>query len=176
MHRMRILRSVLAALALTIAVALLATGGSNAAPSKPQRLFEKTLLADSKTMSAIKALLREDGGFVAPDIEFADLTGDGRSDAIALVDTGGLAGAIALYVISTHGRSPDSALRVLYSSQWLYRASIELVNGGLTVRTPRYAEGDDVCCPRRVLERAYAWSASNRTLRLRSSDEVAGPD
>jgi hypothetical protein len=91
MRRMRRPRTLLAVLAALVALAatLLVSGGSSAAPSKSQALFKKTLLADAKTTSDVKRLLSEGGGFVAPDITFQDLTGDGRSDAVVLVDSGG---------------------------------------------------------------------------------------
>lgn len=175
MRRHRIGFSLLTALVLAGAVVLLTTGGSSAAPTKSQALFKRTLLADAKTTTEIKDFLSEGGGFVAPDITFADLTGDGRSDAIVLVDTGGVAGAVALYVFSTHGAAEDSDLRVVYRSQRLYRASTEAANGGLVVRTPRFVEGDDVCCPAKLVERLYMWSEGAKTLRQRSSEEVPGP-
>ena len=174
MRRPRTLLAVLAALLVAVAATLLVTGGSSAAPTKSQALFEKTLLADDKTTSDVKQLLR-DGGFVAPDITFEDLTGDGRSDAIVLVDTGGVAGAVALYVFSTDGEAEDSDLRVVYRSQRLYRASTEVADGALLLRTPRFVEGDDVCCPAKIVERTYAWSAGSKTLRQRSSRELDGP-
>lgn len=175
MRRHRTAFSVLAALMLSVALALATTGGSSAAPSESQAFFKRTLLADAETTTAIKDLLRERGGIVAPDTTFADLTGDGRSDAVVLVDTGGVAGAVALYIFSTDGEAEDSDLRAVYRSQRLYRASVEVADGTLIVRTPRFAEGDDVCCPAKVVERVYAWNAGSKTLRLRSSAEVAGP-
>jgi hypothetical protein len=175
MRRHRISFSLLTALVLAGAVVLLTTGGSSAAPTKSQALFKKTLLADAQTTSEIKGLLSTGGGFVAPDITFADLTGDGRSDAIVLVDTGGVAGAVALYVFSTHGEAEDADLRVVYRSQRLYRATTEAANGGLILRTPRYVEGDDVCCPAKLVERFYTWSDGAQTLRQRTSEEIAGP-
>ncbi len=175
MRRSRTVLSVLAALALALALALLSTGGSSAAPTKSQALFEKTLLADEKTTPAITTLLSKGGGIVAPDITFADLTGDGRSDAVVLVDTGGVGGAVALYVFSTHGEAQDSDLRAVYRSQRLYRASTEIAGARLIVRTPRFVEGDDVCCPAKIVQRVYAWSTAAQALRLRSSEEVAGP-
>lgn len=175
MRRSRILLSVLAALALATAVALLTTGGSSAAPSKSQALFKKTLLADPATTASIKDLLSARGGIVAPEITFADLTGDGRSDAVVMVDTGGVAGAVALYVFSTDGAAEDSDLRAVYRSQRLYRASAEVSAGTLVVTTPRYVEGDDVCCPAKVVNRVYAWSPGNKTLTLRNSEEQPGP-
>ncbi len=175
MRRYRTAFSVLAALIVAVALALLTSGGSSAAPSKSQALFKKTLLADAKTTTAIKELLRDGGGIVAPDTTFADLTGDGRSDAVVLVDTAGVAGAVALFVFSTHGEAEESDLRAVYRSQRLYRADSEVADGALIVRTPRFAQGDDVCCPAKVVQRVYVWSAASKTLRLRGSREVAGP-
>lgn len=175
MRRLRTAVCLLAVTALALAIALLTTGGSSAARSKSQALFEKILLEDDKTTSAIKHLLRDGGGIVAPDIRFADLTGDGRSDAIVLVDTKGVAGAVALYVFSTHGEAEESDLRAVYRSQRLYRADTEVSERTLIVRTPRFAEGDDVCCPAKVVERVYVWRAGARMLRLRRSGEIAGP-
>ena len=54
-------------------------------------------------------------------------------------------------------------------------ASVRASGGGLTVRTPRFAAGDDVCCPVRIVERLYTWSAAAKTMRQRSSREVPGP-
>ena len=170
-------RSVVAAvLALTLGVgtALLLAGGSTAQQSRFQSLFRKTLLEDEKTISGVRKVLRE-GGFVAPAMQFGDLTGDERSDAVVLVESGGAGGAIALYVFSTHGRAADSALRAVYRSQTLYRASAEISAGTLIVRTPRYRGGDDLCCPAKELERVSAWNSAAKTLKLRSSQERTGP-
>lgn len=175
MRRHRTVPAALAALVVGAGCGLLVAGGSPAQPSKSQQAFRKTLLADAKTTSAIKLALRERGGFVAPEIEFGDVTGDGRSDAVVLVDTGGAAGTIGLYVFSTHGKAADSALRAVYRSQQLYRASTEISAGSLIVRAPRFAEGDDLCCPAKVAERVYAWSKDAKTLKQRSSRELPGP-
>ena len=175
MRRSRTLLAVLAGLLVAVAATLLVTGGSSAAPTKSQALFAKTLLADAKTTSDVKKLLGEGGGFVAPDVTFEDLTGDGRSDAVVLVDSGGVAGAVALYVFSTHGESARSDLRVVYRSQRLYGASAEVTDATLVLRTPRFAEGDDVCCPAKIVQRTYAWSAGAKTLRQRRSQELPGP-
>jgi len=175
MRRHRTLPVALALLALSTAGVLVFSGGSTAEPTASQELFKKTLLADEFTTNGVKELLEKRGGFVAPEIEFADLTGDGRSDAIVLVETGGVAGAIALYVFSTDGEAEDSDLRAVYRSQRLYRATAEVAGATLVMRIPRYVGGDDLCCPAKVVERVYVWSSTAKTLRLRSSREVRGP-
>jgi hypothetical protein len=175
MRRHRIVPAALAALGLTAAGVLVAVGGSQAKLSASQQLFRTTLLDDAKTTSGVKALLRDRGGFVSPEIQFADVTGDSRSDAVVLVDTGGAAGAVALYVFSTHGKAADSPLRAVYRSQQLYRASAQVSAGTLILRTPKFAAGDDICCPAKVVERVYAWSDGAKTLTRRSTRELPGP-
>jgi hypothetical protein len=172
----RIIAAALVAALLSATGILLWTAGSGAAPTKSQTLFRKTLLADAKTTNAVKRLLTDGGGFVAPEIAFSDLSGDGRLDAVVLVETGGVAGAVALYVFSTHGKAADSDLRVVYRSQRLYRAGGQVSGSALIVRTPRYAAGDDVCCPAKVRERTYSWSEAAKTLLRRSAREVDGPN
>jgi len=171
----RIIAAALVAALVSATGVLLWTAGSGAAPTKSQTLFRKTLLGDAKTTNAVKRLLTDGGGFVAPEIAFSDLTGDGRLDAIVLVETGGVAGAVALYLFSTHGRSANSDLRVVYRSQRLYRGSGQVSDVRLIVRTPRFASGDDVCCPAKILERIYSWSDAAKTLVRRSTREVDGP-
>ena len=175
MGRHRIVQATFAALALTTTAILVAVGLAQAKPSASQQLFRTTLLDDAKTTTGVKMLLRERGGFVAPEIQFGDLTGDDRSDAVVLVDSGGASGAVALYVFSTHGKAADSSLRAVYRSQRLYRASAEISAGTLVLRTPRFADGDDLCCPAKIVERVYAWNDRARTLKQRSSRERRGP-
>lgn len=162
------------ALALATAGVLLLSGGSSAQPSKSQQLFRQSLLDDAKTTTAIKDLLRERGGFVAPEVQFSDLTGDDRSDAVVSVDTAGAAGRVAIYVFSTDGKAEDSPLRAVYRSQRLYRASTEIRDSQLILRVPRYTEGDDLCCPAKTVVRVYSWSSKRQRFQRRSSREVDG--
>lgn len=171
----RVIAAALVSALLGVTGVLLWTAGSGAAPTKSQVLFRKTLLADAKTTNAVKRLLTDGGGFVAPEIEFSDLTGDGRLDAVVLVETGSVAGAVALYLFSTHGRSANSDLRVVYRSQRLYHASAQVADARLIVQVPRFAAGDDVCCPAKVLERTYSWSDSAKRLIRRATREIDRP-
>jgi hypothetical protein len=173
--RHRIIAPTLAAMLLSATGLLLVSAGSGAEPSKSQTLFRKLLLEDAKTTTAIKTLLDKGGGMIAPEIEFVDLTGDERSDAVVSVDSGGAAGAIGIYVFSTHGRPKDSDLRAVYRSQRLYRANPQVSDGRLLVQTPRFARGDDLCCPAKVVERTYSWSADANTLVKRATREFDGP-
>lgn len=175
MRRHRFLQAALATLALSAGAVLVSSTGSPAEPTKSQEFFKKTLLDDAKTTAAVKRLLEDGGGFVAPDAVFADITGDGRSDALVLVETGGVAGAVAFYVFSTDGESAESDLRAVYRSQRLYRATVQPEGATVKLRTPKYVEGDDICCPAKITQREYTWSASAKALQRQDTIEFEGP-
>lgn len=150
-----------------------ATAAPAAAPTKSQSLFRDTLLKDAKTASGVKRVLRSGGGFVDAGSVFADLTGDGKSDAVVVVRVPGAAGAIAVYLFSTDGaKKGASALRAVFRTQQLYRATVILRGTTLVVRTPKYADGDDICCPQVATERDYAWSAAAQTLTRRDQRDI----
>jgi hypothetical protein len=97
------------------------------------------------------------GGFVDKDILFADLTGEGKDDAVVAVDSGGNAGIVALYVFSA-GSGTD--LQIVYRNQGLYRAAARINPGpALVYSQPQYKDGDELCCPSAYLETTLRWSA-----------------
>jgi hypothetical protein len=142
--------------------------GLVAAPATAQQgqaLFKKTLLDDAKTSADIKAMLRSGRAFVEPTPVFADVTGDGKSDALVRVLDGGAAGAVAVYVLSTDGTT-SSDLRVVMRNQRLYRATLKVNSAhNLVVRTPLYSAGDALCCPSHARDRTYAWNAKAKAMR-----------
>jgi hypothetical protein len=160
----RLLRAAVAAAIL--AAPWCAAGAAAAAQDQTQQFFEQRLLADRHTSSAIKTLLRSGGGFVDRGVAFRDLTGDKRDDAVVRVQSGGAAGAVAVYVFSTANRK-GGKLRVIFRSQKLMRASTRVVEGDLVYRTARYDPGDELCCPARVTDSTVGWSAREHRMRLR---------
>jgi hypothetical protein len=141
----------------------------------PQELFRDVLLKDAATTSGVKRLLRTNAGFVSPTPLFADLTGDGKSDAVVTVENGGAAGAVAAYVLTAEG-SDSGALRVAFRNQSLYQGHVRTSGPTVTVIDPIYARGDDVCCARHATERDYAWDASLKTFTRRATRTVTiGP-
>jgi hypothetical protein len=154
-------------LASLVALALPASAAAQAPPEQtPQALFEDLLVKDPRTAAPVVGLLRSDAGFVGARPAFADLTGDGRMDAVVQVRIPGAAGTIAVYAFSTDGTS-DGRLRAVFRSQALYRATTRVAAGTLTVVVPRWARGDDVCCPAARIERVYGWDARRHRLRRR---------
>ena len=162
----------LAAAALAALAAAAPAGAQTATTEGAQALFTRLIRADPATSKAVRAALEKRSAFVAPDVGFADLTGDGKQDAIAVVESGGAAGAVALYVFSVDG-AKDGKLRAIYRSQRLYRLLIRTDGPTLLVRTPVYAAGDEMCCPGQLLERTLTWSKGAQRLVLRSTRRVS---
>ena len=151
--------------ALAVCALLAAPATAQQKPSNPQTLFKQTLLHDAGTSKDIKSMLRSGRGFVEPSPVFADVTGDSKSDALVRVMTGGAAGAVAVYVLSTDG-TKSSNLRVVMRNQRLYRATLRVNSArNLVVRVPVYAAGDTMCCPSRARDRTYAWDAKAKQMR-----------
>ena len=162
----------LAAAVATAGLAAFAGPAAHADPTPSQTVFTKKLLDDAKTSAGVKRLLAGKGAIVDPRSGFLDVTGDGRQDALILVSTGGAGGAVALYVFSTHGQEAtpqgdddQTSLKVVFRLQSLSGASLRISGTTLSVLEPRYAKGDDLCCPAKLRERDYAFDAKALTFR-----------
>jgi hypothetical protein len=140
-------------------------------PETPQALFKKVLLADPKLASGVKRLLASNAGFVSPSPVFADLTGDGKSDALVTVDNGGAAGVVAAYLLTAEG-SAKGDLHVALRNQSLYQGRARISGATLTIAEPLWSRGDDICCPRRATERDYAWDAAKKAFTRRATRTV----
>src|SRR3954471_8270155 len=117
----------LLALPLAALGAAAAPGVASAEPTQSQTVFTQKLLDDAKTSAGVKRMLRTKMAIVDPRSGFVDVTGDGRQDALILVSTGGAAGAVALYVFSTHGQAAgdeQTSLKVIFRLQSLSGASL----------------------------------------------------
>ena len=150
------------ALLLAPAAAAAMAPAATAQDVTPQELFGGIIREDPGTTTAIRRLLESGAGFVSARPLFADLTQDGKQDAVATVVTPGVAGAVAAYVLSADG-SQDNQLKVVYRTQRQYRLRARVTNAVLTLSSPTWRRADELCCPSRLVERDYAW---NRSLRI----------
>jgi hypothetical protein len=157
---------------LVAGAALLTAGavapGALAEPTPSQTVFTQKLLDDAKTSAGVKRMLKSKMAIVDPRSGFVDVTGDGRQDALVLVSTGGAAGAVALYIYSTHGQAAgdeQTSLKVIFRLQSLSGASLRISGTTVSVLEPRWSEGDDLCCPKKLRERDYRFDAKALTFR-----------
>jgi hypothetical protein len=157
-------------LALAVTLTTAAAPLAGAAQTDSQKVFTQKLLDDAKTSSGVKKMLTDKTAIVDPRSGFVDVTGDGRQDAVVLVSTGGAAGAVGLYVFSTHGQATtddtaSTSLKVVFRLQSLYDASLRINGTTISVLEPRWSKGDDLCCPKKLRERDYAFDAKALTFR-----------
>lgn len=166
-----------ALVALTTAFTLLAAvATAQEAEQTPAQLFTRAIADDERTTSVVKRMLQNGTGWVETAPKFGDLTGDGRADAVVRVVTGGAAGAVAVYVLSTHGLAEDAALRVVYRNQQLHRVVTRIGNGGaLLLIVPKWSRGDDTSRASSYEERGYLWNAGAKTFRRTATRTVARP-
>jgi hypothetical protein len=124
-----------------------------------QKLFTQKLLASDQVARSVKVTLKK-GGFVSQEVLFADLTGEGKDDAVVTVDSGGSAGIVAVYVFSS-GAGKD--LKVVYRNQRLYRGGARINPGpALVYVQPQYKDGDELCCPSAYRETELKWSSKTK--------------
>ncbi len=140
--------------------ALVAAAPAAAQTTQSQRFFKARLLADPRTSSEVRQLLRDGGGFVDGSVVFRDLTRDKRDDAIVRVHSGGAAGVVAVYVFSTDARGTGSPLRAIYRDQRVLRGATAVSRGVLSYSSSDYVAGDELCCPSRVTETTLRWDRS----------------
>jgi hypothetical protein len=162
--------------AVTAAVAGLALATAPPAPAAQtatQRFFSERLQADKGTSQEIEDLLRTRQGFVDRTVTFRDLTGDDRADAIVRVQSGGAAGAVALYVFSTDTGEKGSGLRVVFRSQELRRAQTRVRDGVLRYRSARPEPGDELCCPAKASETRLRWRERLHRFSVAERREIA---
>jgi hypothetical protein len=177
-HHVAMRRARLSVLPLAAAALALAGPAAIADPTPSQAVFTKKLLDDAKTSAGVKRMLTDKTAIVDPRSGFVDVTGDGRQDALILVSTGGAAGAVALYVFSTHGQATTdtddaTSLKVVFRLQSLYGASLRISQTTLSVLEPHYAKGDDLCCPKQLRERDYLFDAKALAFRRMADHDTA---
>ena len=162
-----------AAVAVATAGLAVAAPPASAAQSPIQRFFSARLQADEGTSREVRELLRSGEGFVDPVVAFKELTGDDRTDAVVRVQSGGAAGAIALYVLSTDTGRRRSGLQVVFSSQELLRVQTRIRDGVLRYRIARPQPGDELCCPAAVSESRLRWRERRHRFQVVERREVA---
>jgi hypothetical protein len=140
-------------------VLVLAVVPAGADQTAGQKFFRAKLLDDDAVAHSVKVTLKK-GGFVDSAILFADLTGEGKDDAVVTVDSGTSAGHVAMYVFSA-GSGKD--LKIVYRNQRLYRGDVRVNPGpSLVYMVPDYKAGDELCCPTTFRETTLKWDAKRK--------------
>ncbi len=127
------------------------------------------LLSDSSVSPRVKATIREGHDEGIDRILFRDLTGDGNSEDIVTIFSGGTAGDIAFYVLTGEG----SGLHPIKASNQEYKVGVKVVAGKLQVTRPLYAKNDPNCCPAHLEITTYRYDGVR--LVSASKKRIKGP-
>lgn len=90
-----------------------------------------------------------------PDVRYADLTGDGRDEAIVSIKSGGESGDIAVFVFGyVDGNEPEQLLRAQPADTGM---TLSVVDEQLVTEEGTFAPGDPFGVPSLILRRYYVW-------------------
>ncbi len=113
---------------------------------------------DLRKTAPVQQLLTATGGqFVASQVIYADLTGNGVEDAVVPISSGGTLGDIA-YVVLAPGPNGVVALPMQKGVTSSGGIAVKVVGGKLVDIRPEYGPNDPNCCPSMLRETTYAWN------------------
>jgi hypothetical protein len=156
---------------LTALLTLIAAAPASAAQTTTQQFFSARIQSDKQTSKEVRELLSTGKGYVDKQVKFRDLTGDGKADAVVRVQSGGAAGAIALYVFSAD--TGKKGLMAVFRSQELERAETRIRDDVLRYRSARRAPGDELCCPSALSESRLRWRDRKHRFEVAERREVS---
>jgi len=165
------MRSGAATLLAAAALGLLAAP-AGAEQTATQQFFAARIIEDDGTSREVRDLLRSRSGFVDRRVTCRGLTGGDTRDAVVRVQSGGAAGVVALYVLSTDTGRRRSELKVVFRSQELLQAETRIRDGVLRYRSARPQPGDELCCPSRLAETRLRWRERRHRLTVAERREI----
>ncbi len=142
---------------------------SPAATSSPSTDIRAVDLANQPD---VKEFAQGLGGEVAPEeVIYADLTGDGRDDAVVPVSSGGTQGDLGFIVM---GYLDGNLKALLTDAPGGGEVRVAVTDGRLVVTLPLYAEGDTSGFPSNIKSVYYAWKVDHFV--VDHEEVVSGPN
>jgi hypothetical protein len=153
-----------------IAVVLAFASAASADVTITKAAIRAYLLKDPQVAQSIKSTIREGGKEAGIDrLVYGDLTGDGKADVVVPIFSGGTAGDIAYYVLSTQG----GTLHAIQRENNEYKIGTKIIGGNLQVTRPLYAGADPNCCPSHLEISVYRFDGHK--LALASQKRIKTP-
>jgi hypothetical protein len=106
-------------------------------------------------------------------VVYADLTADGRDEAIVPVSSGGTLGNVAYLVFTLRAGSPQAVLTRTLDRSNAGGFGIEVQDGKLVETVGEFGPEDPLCCPSVVRRTYFRWDGSR--LQVESEERVTTP-
>ena len=117
---------------------------------------------DFNQLATFQTLLRQTGGQLEPRaIVYADVTGDGREEAIVPVTSGGTLGNLAYQVYTLRGGVAAPILTATRDAGTAGGVVLSVEDGKLIRTTGKYGPADPRCCPSVLVKTYYRWDGVN---------------
>ena len=130
---------------------------------------------DFASVPAVAALVSQFAGQVDNHaVVYADLTGDGREDAVVPIASGGTMGNVAYVVLMLrNGRAAPILTRTVDKAS---RSGLQMnvVDGRLVESVGEYGPEDPLCCPSQLRKTYFRWDGAN--LQVEREETVKNPN
>ena len=130
---------------------------------------------DPAGVPAVQAFMRQIGGgdLNRAEVTYADLTRDGRDEAIVPISSGGTLGNLGYVVLTLRSGTAASILTVQRDGNSVGGVKLEVEDLKLVKYVGKYGPEDPRCCPSSLIKTTYYWDGSN--LQVEREDEVKQP-
>jgi hypothetical protein len=147
-----------------------ACGAGNGAKPEKSPTAEPTGPADANAIhdidfgqvAALKTLAAQSGGQIdAQSALYADLTKDGRDEAIVPITSGGTLGNVAYLVLTMRSGAPVPILTATRDRSSPGGVFMTVEDGKLVKTLGKYGPEDPLCCPSELVKTTYRWDGSS---------------
>ncbi len=139
-------------------------------PAPPDAAAIQSL--DLAQVAAVQGFMRQIGGgeLDKASVQYADLTKDGRDEAIVPVSSGGTLGNLGYVVLTLRSGSPAAILTAQRDRNSIGGVTLNVEDGKLVKYIGKYGPEDPRCCPTLLVKTTYYWDGAN--LQVEREDEI----
>jgi hypothetical protein len=149
------------------------SGGAKSTPTEVPTPADAAAIrkVDFSQVGPLQTLVRQVGGTFDPKTAlYADLTGDGREEAVLPLSSGGTLGNIAYQVYTLREGAPALILTSTRDPSSAGGLVMNIEDGKLVRSVGRYGPEDPRCCPSALLKTFYRWDGKD--LQVEREQEV----
>jgi hypothetical protein len=162
--------------ALTAACGAANDGGSKSPTPVPPTPADAGAIRniDLAQVPALRTLVSQAGGEIdKQSVVYADVTSDGRDEAIVPIASGGTLGNLAYMVLTMRSGAPAPILTATRDRSTLGGIFVMVEDGKVVKTTGKYGPDDPRCCPSVLVKTTYHWDGTS--LQVESEQEVQQP-